>query len=430
MKYHRLAAYALALAALLSACGGGDDLEKALDEVTSRDLSIMVLPEEGWGELAEDMAIDPDSGFEDNKSAADDSLNPNDEEDDFELAGRINGYSLSFESADFEKALLAEDGILSLSSEVWIFTTEEDAERDIQRRLDELEEFEGVELDDVILDSYLEFDADIPGDQAGGIEMTISVSVLDISFKMTVAFIRTGRLVASVGIGTLDGTDVRDEAVGAANELEKRIRGVALGEIDDVPVDIPSPDKNTGPPADADPPPGVLDLSKVALGLDDLPDGFVITEEFYETSPNLEIERSFGIGDRLAISVAGTDVVFLQSTVTLFGSVFEAQLLFDFFETIPDNEAFLETLAVDMGPGATVAAARSETVDGIGEQAIAVVCLVESSSGDIGFAFMLVRVESAVAFVTATAYADNFELRDLLPLLQVEAGRLATIFRQ
>lgn len=423
----------LLVALALVACRGGDELTQAVEDLKSRDLAIMVLTQEEWGDLADGFVIDPDSGPQDNEAAADDSINPDDDSTDFDEAGRETGYELSFDHPDFMAAFAAGEGVLNLRSEVELFATADEAKVDLERKIGELSQYEGEDIEGVVVGSHEEFDVSIKGDESGGLTFDSSIPALDLTAYSTVVYFRIDRLSAAVIIGAADDVDVRSEAETAARTLDERIRGVALGEIDEEPVEIPAERADSGSGGDGDspgsPPAGVPDISNLALRLEDLPRGFSVEEEGFEPPPDIEFHRNFEVSSGISVSIDGTETVAIQHTVSRFETAIEAQFVVSAFEAILEGgggeAALLESLSDTLGDDATVREFRAIDVSPMGDQAVVYAGAVETALGDIAVVFSAVRADRAVSLMNFTALGKGFEFRDLVPLLRTGAERIA-----
>jgi len=106
---------ALALVAWLAvSCGGGsDELAEAIEDLLRRDLETMVLTADEFDGLVDGFVIDPNSGTQDNAEAADDSVDPGDTASDFDDAGRITGYELTFGAPNVAALLSDSKGLIT-----------------------------------------------------------------------------------------------------------------------------------------------------------------------------------------------------------------------------------------------------------------------------------------------------------------------------
>ena len=84
----------LALLALATACGGKSSSDAS--SVAKNDLAIMVLPAAELEGIAIGLEVDPDSGFQDAAAVAEDTIDPNDTEQDIESAGLRADYQLTY----------------------------------------------------------------------------------------------------------------------------------------------------------------------------------------------------------------------------------------------------------------------------------------------------------------------------------------------
>jgi hypothetical protein len=415
-------------AVLIAACGGGDDeLTTALEDVSKGDLATMALPQSDFGSITSGFEVDTDSGLQDNSNAADDSMDPDDDSRDFVDAGRISGYELSFENSDIAGVISTGEGVISVGSEIEIFESNDQASADIARKLAEFVEYEGEELDGLVIGPHTQFDVADLGDESGGIEFSRTIPSANLTVFGTIVYVRMGRLEAAIIIGAIDDQNLREEAEAAAVKLEERMRGVLLGEIDEEPVEIPvDPTQQTSRPVDT--PDGVPDLSAVALQLSDLPTGFEIEEEGYEPLPDEEFTREFGTGDALSIEIGQTEVVGIQNTINVFDSPAEAELFQTSIMQLLQGEQGKEFFASSFSQGAgfevEVGDFQQRPLNNIGADGVAVFALIKTGLGDCAITFMVVRDGPAVSSIVVTAQAGAFNLGDIEPLAAIEAERL------
>ena len=128
------AAGVLALLALATACGG--ESSNNASSVTKNDLAIMVLPAAELEGIATGLDVDPDSGFQDAAAVAEDTIDPNDTEQDIEEAGLRADYQLTYMSGDMQ-----------VSSEVALFGSAEEASEFGAATVGDAEKYEGTEIE-------------------------------------------------------------------------------------------------------------------------------------------------------------------------------------------------------------------------------------------------------------------------------------------
>ena len=241
---------------MASACGGGNDgeLEQALQSVQENDLAIMVLPQEDIGEEFADMEIDDDSGFVDSEEAADDTIDPEDTADDLEQAGRVNGYSLGYETPDWFSALLAGAGLLAVGTDLDLFEDAEAASDFVLKQINDYLSLEGEEVEvGVTLEKVDVFEVEGLADEAMGVKARISFG--DLEMYVTFVGFRIDRLLGSASIGRADDADVLSQVEDIVRALEERIEGVLLGDISGTPVPVPQAEEEAAaaPPSEGGP---------------------------------------------------------------------------------------------------------------------------------------------------------------------------------
>src|SRR5574341_2200601 len=138
---------AFVILSIASACGGGGDsrLDTALESVTEEQLAVMVLPQDAYGDLADDLETDSDSGSRSSEDAADDTVDPDDSGTDLEDAGFKSGYDLTYIDKTF--ASLEEGGVFTASSTVDLFTGKASASAQMTKEIEDYREFEGSEVE-------------------------------------------------------------------------------------------------------------------------------------------------------------------------------------------------------------------------------------------------------------------------------------------
>ncbi|MGH9197883.1 MAG: hypothetical protein ACRD1T_19335, partial [Acidimicrobiia bacterium] len=375
--------------ALAVSCGGGDDLEKALKSVTDDQLAIMVLPQEFVGDEFADLEVDSDSGFQDNEAAADDTIDPDDTAENLAEAGRTNGYDLTFSDPSFS-ALEAGEGPLEVNSSVDLFATKEAAAQFIAKQVADYSSFEGQDVEPGFrLASVETYTVDSLGDEAVGFDLQIQFS--DVSFYGIFVGFRLDRLVAAAGIATADDADVKAQSETLARLLEQRIRDVLLGDIDETPVPIPEEEEE----AEASAPQDAPFPERMALSLDDLPEGVSIEREGYVADEDsvVSYEREFDLG---AITIGGSQLLGLECDIVLRKDDFDASAFFTGVKFAFTDESSPDFIAdrIREGAGFDVTNLQIEQFDvpALGEESLGVRVSYDTLLGRLENAFMYVRV--------------------------------------
>jgi hypothetical protein len=427
MKSHLLilsfATILLALSAVASACGGGnDELKRGLESVAENDLAIMVLPQEAYGDVAEGLQVDADSGFDDSDDVADSTLDPEDTADDIEEAGFVTGYSLNFEDPAFS-ALEEGEGILSASSTVELFEDEQAASSHLDKLLEDNRRFEGEQYEPgATLEEVEEFVVEGIADDATG--MILHASFGDTDFYATGVIFTVGRLRAGAGITTADDGDVTADAERIGRALAERIEGVLVGDIDGTPVPIPEEEEEEAEGRAPSEPPFPDDM---VLSLEDLPEGASVEQEGYVEDPDMvsNYERDFDVS---SVDIGSSRAVFLGSEIQLYADVREAagvlqmrQAAFtgesgrDFFESMTSENQEMEI---------TLIGYKTADVPGLGDGRVAIQYSYDSPFGEFDGVIINLRVGRAIAVLTVEGLAADIELADVVSLARAMAERM------
>jgi hypothetical protein len=227
----------MVLAALVllsaSACGGGGSGPKDMTdrEITDGDLSLMVLPQSELGPQYADFKLDDTSGLQSNEEAINAAFDTEDEAQDVEQFGRINGYEAFYTSP---QALLEDKGPNNVGMQVILHENADGASGNLNDGVGDAQRAVGMTKGDVTIQGVDTFEVAGIGDEAVGMIQKASLKVGDqeLTFEQTVVGFRQGRLIGSVTITDLEGTDVRDQATALAAKLDERIQAVLRGEVE------------------------------------------------------------------------------------------------------------------------------------------------------------------------------------------------------
>lgn len=429
-----LAAACAASLLALTACDSGDDgqnrLEEGLAQLDAGDLALFVLPASELEGLADGLELAEDSGERDNTAAAEDSIDPEDTGESLTEAGRIAGYSLSFDHPNLFEALQRGEGLLSVGTSAELWTDADAARKSIEKRLRDFIRFKGEVIDDVALVDVTEFDVEPMGDQSGGIRYSARLDdgTFDITFHATFVYVRVDRVVLAANTIRADEEDMQTALEAIGRGLEQRLRGVVLGEIVVTPAPVGSGRASETPAPSNTAPAGIPDLAGVALRLNDLPEGFVVVEEQYAEPPDVSFERSFGVaGDDAAVAIGGTRVISIQNEIAVHESVAEASAFVGAVDAILTGESGRElfrSIIEDQGEFTVSDVALDSQPLALGDQGVAIVGTLDAGIARFGIAFLIARVDRAVASLIVTGFADDFAVGDLAPLLEVVVDRL------
>ena len=211
---------ALVLATLLclvAACGGTSSSD--VSTVTKNDLAIMVLPATELGELADGLEVDPDSGFQDAAAVAEDTIDPNDTEQDIESSGLRADYQLTYMSGDMQ-----------VNSEVALFGSAEEASEFVAATVGDAEKYEGTDIESgATLTSVDIAEVDEPGDSAW--EGTATAAIGDLEGSTSVVAFTIDNVAGSVSVTRVGDPVSTADVQELAQKLATRIEAVA-GERD------------------------------------------------------------------------------------------------------------------------------------------------------------------------------------------------------
>ena len=415
------------VAAAFVACGGGgeSEFEVALDELTAAGLSVLVLPPDQLGEIAEGFVIDPGSGPETAAESADGTLDPDDTAADLEARGYIAGYELALEAQP-----IPEDGVFQVESSVVLYDDAGGVDEALDKFIEDVERFQGEEVGGAALIGWAEFDAGKRGDRRIGLTIEVAVPDTDIRvYGILIAF-RIGRLGASVSIASLDDDNRTADAKVLAERLETHIRAVLLGETAATVVPIPEEDDGGDDTTTADPPPGVPDLSPLVLRAADLPAGFVLDREGYDSDPSGEAEyvREFE-AESGSVEIGTSRIATIQSGAILFASEAESLVFLTTIDSLFASEDAVETVfgAALAEEGFTETELESERFElELGEGGVALVARGETRFGKFAFAFIVFREGPYVGNLIVVGVADGFRVADVGRLAELMVERMAS----
>lgn len=209
------------------ACGGQADLTAR--EITDEELRLMVLSAVELGPQYAEFEFDEDeSGFRSNEDEIEEDFDPEDEAEDIERFGRVNGYADAY---SFPEAISEEQGVFFIATAIGVYEDADGASGDLKDEVVDAQRQIGMSIEDVTLEDTEEFGADGVGDESAGLILTLSASDDQrLTFYGTFVGFRRGRLIGSVVISRLDEEDDRDEVAALARKLDERILAVLRGE--------------------------------------------------------------------------------------------------------------------------------------------------------------------------------------------------------
>jgi hypothetical protein len=417
----------LAALLILPACAQTADpvanaAREARDDV-SAELETMVVPQEAIGGLPLGLRVTSDSGWQDNRAEAENSINPNDSAASLRKAGRLTGYQLTYNDPT-GVALESGSGILSVVTWVELFRSEVAASAYLQDRIAYKRGLSGKSpRQGVAYRAVTAFDARV-GDTAYGFREDV-VFGHDRVLRTLIGF-RRGRIVAGAMFVRADGEDASADAERLAGTLDSRIQQALTGTVNQEPVLIPK----DGVPLDgqeptAEKPAGAPDLATVALGPGDLPAGIAAEPGKYTrtTSPRFTFRRSFS---PQGAAIGRTRLVGLNNEVSVFESETAASaalgLNVQSFKSPQALKTFASNFAATSGSRATNIRRQDVRLEG---GAVGFVTRFDTDAGPLLDFYVMVQRGRGMTTLEAFCLADAFYEEDLLPLLDKVGDRLA-----
>lgn len=404
-----------------AAAGGSDEDVK----VAQRLLETMVVPQEDIGGLPRGLRVSPESGWKDNPTEARSSFDPGDSAASLRKAGRVTGYELAYYDPT-QTAIRSGSGVTNVMTWVDLFTSGDAASAYLRARVDyALGRAGSSPREGVTFGAVEAFEPGMPG-EAYGLRESVDFAG-DRVFRAVVLF-RRGRLVASSMVVRADRRDEAADAVRIAGILDQRIQIALHGGSTGEPVLVPK----DGVPLDgqqptAEQPPGVPDLSAIALGPDDVPAAFLCDEGRYTRTqpPRITFRRSFC---PQGATVGRTRLISLSSQVSVFESEVAAEtsltLTARMMTSADGAKSYASNFAATSGLVATDVRRRQVKLPGGG---VGVLTTFRTGAGRLAGFSALAQRGRGLATLDAIGAAEGFDHHDLLPLLQTVERRLGQL---
>ncbi len=307
----------LLAALLLAACGGGGDDGLTDREITDEELSLMVLSQAELGADYADFRFDADeSGYESNEDRIADDEDQEDEAQDIEKFGRLNGYRASYSNL---QALLGESGPFAVSVGVQLFEDGGGAEDYANDSIAERLEQEGEVQDGALLEEVTRLDVEKIGDLTEAYRQKVVIEDDEgdrIVLYATFVGFREGRILGGVNLGRVDDQDVSEEGAALARKLHDRVIAVLEGEV------TPEPAAESPPSADT----ATVEPSEPSTGVSpsDFLDTFRFTSDISVSADGgivLNVEGAYQAPDRIACNISGGigEVTFARDKLIVIG---------------------------------------------------------------------------------------------------------------
>ena len=172
------------------------------------------------------------TGYQDNEQAAGQTMDPNDTSGDLAERGRLDGYETEFvDSAVQASGLTSQERPLGLSVSLNLMETPESARRYLKDQMDEIQRFQGVDVDGTIVNEFRQ--AELAGlvEYAVADCVTIAIAAFGATAQAGVVLWQRGPIVAIVGVTGFDDSDRSAAIERLARQMDRRIKRVLAGEI-------------------------------------------------------------------------------------------------------------------------------------------------------------------------------------------------------
>lgn len=222
------------------ACGGGDSEDVTNREITDDDLSAMALPLAEMGPQYQDFEMSEDVGFRSNDHVVENADDPEDEADDVEKFGRINGFEAPYLSAD---AFINSEGVFMVTSDVELFEDAAGASDWLKDSLADMRDGVGTTSEGAYFERMEDFDPGDVGEEALAATVVISGSFGEGSTTRTMrgslVLFRKGRLFCGTSVVRMDEVETSEDTIALARKLEDRVDAVLSGELEPSPTSAP-----------------------------------------------------------------------------------------------------------------------------------------------------------------------------------------------
>lgn len=286
---------------LLAGCGFAKEEKTATREVKRADLRRMVVLKANLGQIARGLTLDGEgTGRADNRKAAEDSIDPKDTARTLARAGRIQGYELTY-SASRPSPL----GVTVVSQGVELFRTKKAASRYLKKSMDDYRRFRGRTIDGIKLVRAESFDVDV-GDDAAGLNLTVSSPATRRTVFGTIVVFRRGRVVGGAAVVLRRRLIVSGDAERIAGAVDERLQDLMSGKAR---ARASAPDRKA--PRTPDPKPLTLEAKDFPLRTRPGHQGYV---------PSSGVRVYLREYDVLGGSLAGSKVLYLRTMAQVFAS--------------------------------------------------------------------------------------------------------------
>ncbi len=300
-----------------------DDLPAMVLTQADIDAEFPVLQQETYRPLLDS----EESGYKGSEAIAENTIDPLDTPGDVEAQGFLYSYQNDFLNLTaLFGGEVSVDSPVEITSAILLFDTPESAQTYLMRQLEDYRNAVGQDLEGLLVEDFQEFTAPDVGTEAWAGHVDISAPELGLDISGTFIQWSKGPLAALVLLASHGDKDWSGATESLALLMDERIDGVLSGEITAAPI---------APTSTPTPEPLAAKEAAQAQGFD-LP-AMLPTLADLTSEATIEIEgfvlvagaissyvRAFG-SSALTMKLGSSQLIALESTVTLFASSVEAQ---------------------------------------------------------------------------------------------------------
>lgn len=389
-------------------------------------LPAVVLTEAEVGAEFPDLEPDRDeTGYNDNRRAHEDTIDPDDTGSDLDAQGRLDGYENSLSNLTVLLQPAENQGnAFSLQASVELFSTAQAARAFIRRQAEDYRRFAGTELGEgFTLEDFQQRTAPNVGEETIAARVSVSLDSVDVTGVFVMW--RRGAVAGTVLVASVGEADPSDAVARLAQLMDRRIELALAGELQR--------------PAPAPSPPPVADVEEIALNegfdlpamiptLEDLSEGAVIESEgFAEGEGALSsYSRAFGASG-VVFGFRSSEISNVSVTIQLNGSEAEASGLVQRIQSLTP-EQFGEIAGSDFAESVGLTA-ENITAEGlelpeVGDAAVGFLLKIETSIADFDNYILFIARGRILVILEVVGPADQVALEDVVSLTQLVDGRI------
>ena len=389
-------------------------------------LAAVALTEAEVGAEFPDLELDRDAtGYNDNRRAIEDTVDPDDTGSDLDAEGRLDGYEIDFSNITVLLQPEANEGqAFTLRAAVDLFSSPSAARAFIRSEADDYSRLAGTEVESGFSVKVFERrTAPNVGEEAIAARVSVSLDSVDVSGYYVTW--RRGAVTGTVLVASVGEADPSGAVGRLAQLMDRRIELALAGEME----------RSTPPPV----PIPAVDVEEIALSegfnlpamlptIEDLSEGAVIQSEgFAEAEDALSsYSRTFGASG-VVFGFGSSEISNMSVTIQLKGSEVEASGLVQRIESLtPDQFGELagSDFAEDAGLTAENITAEGLELPEMGDAAAGFLLKIETSIADFDSYILFIARGRIFAFLSVAGPADQVSPRDVVSLAQLIDGRI------